>query len=54
MTPKDQMLYDIAQEQKERLLKVLPEMVDGMKVSEVITLISRAEYKRGKFDGGLK
>lgn len=50
MNAKDQMLYNIAKEQEDRILS--GEDIDLQELADIIKLIRRAEYKRGKSDKG--
>lgn len=51
LTPKDKMLYETAMETKDFLLSDLKQDVIPEDFEEMIYMISRAEYKRGKADG---
>lgn len=51
LTPKDKMFYEIAIETKGFLMNDLKQNVIPKNYEEIIYMISRAEYKRGKADG---
>ena len=53
MTPKDKMMYEIAMEIKENLIRSIEKKIvlEEFEVEDALHMISRAEYKRGKADG---
>lgn len=51
LTQKDKMLYEVAMEVKENFIAKLNKDIIIENFEEVLYMISRAEYKRGKGDG---
>ena len=51
MSPKDKMRYEVAMEVKEDFCHKLSKDIVIENFEEILYMISRAEYKRGKADG---
>lgn len=51
MCPKDKMRYEVAMEVKDDLIVKLIQDIIPEDFEEILYMISRAEYKRGKADG---
>lgn len=51
MSPKDKQRYEVAMEVKQSLINDLNQSVTPEDFEEILYMISRAEYKRGKADG---
>lgn len=51
MSPKDKMQYEVAIEVKDDFVRKLSQDIVVENFEEILYMISRAEYKRGKADG---